>query len=585
LALAGLLGERLVSERVEGLQVTVSPAGGDGIRIDQVIDQDFGPSDRHGPELVVPTDFGEPTEVTAKSPDAPAGVNTAVGTDTFSIRIGDPDTTVTGQHRYRVTYVLPDAKVSSGQLALDAVGAQSDIPIDHVEVLVSGFRLSDPTCNVGGIGATGGCELRPVDGGYRVRVEHLAAHQGITIGGAIGGRNDPVTPAARPVPPRRQTHRPLSAAVALGLGVLAAGLVYLWAVRTGSNDVAGMAAADAAFGGPPPIPAVSGAPGPSGVAGDGPPPHRVTDAGLGALATIEFAPPQHIEPWQGALVLRERIDDELVTAWFSGAVAHEWVTIESDGPDTLLAPGPKLRQADPLTGQILARAFGGRSDLTLGSYDKPFGDAWKAVREAQQQWARTSGWWRSHPPGTKRGTRGQPASRIIAVMIGLWCAFPVLGFLGVALLLVGGFGGWVALAVVALGLPALAARFVYAPLLPGRSSAGSAYALRTESFRRFLEGSEGQHVEWAWSQGLLRQYSAWAVALGAADAWSRAMAASSVPPAEVNLASPLLVHSMGSSFSSTYNQPTSSGSSGFGGGGFSGGSVGGGGGGGSIGSW
>ena len=43
---------------------------------------------------------------------------------------------------------------------------------------------------------------------------------------------------------------------------------------------------------------------------------------------------------------------------------------------------------------------------------------------------------------------------------------------------------------------------------------GSALALRTESFRRFLAASEGRHVQWAWEHGLLREYSAWAVALG-----------------------------------------------------------------------
>ena len=85
---------------------------------------------------------------------------------------------------------------------------------------------------------------------------------------------------------------------------------------------------------------------------------------------------------------------------------------------------------------------------------------------------------------------------------------------------------------------------LYRTLLPVRSATGSALALRTESFRRFLAASEGRHVEWAWKQGLLREYSAWAVALGAATAWERALAASSVPPVEY-ASGPLLVYSMG----------------------------------------
>ena len=133
-------------------------------------------------------------------------------------------------------------------------------------------------------------------------------------------------------------------------------------------------------------------------------------------------------------------------------------------------------------------------------------------------------------------------------------------------------------------MPAIFAYFLYRELLRVRSATGSALALRTESFRRFLEASEGQHVDWAWKQGLLREYSAWAVALGAAGAWSKALNKSQVPPAEAAaLSHPMLIYSMGSSISSSHTAPSSSGSGSSGG--FSGGSVGGGGGGGSSGSW
>ena len=125
-------------------------------------------------------------------------------------------------------------------------------------------------------------------------------------------------------------------------------------------------------------------------------------------------------------------------------------------------------------------------------------------------------------------------------------------------------------------------------LLRSRSAVGSGLAIRTESFRRFLEASEGQHVDWAWQHGVLREYSAWAVALGAADAWRQALAASHVPPTEVHVEQPAADVLDGLDRSaSTMTAPSSSGSGGGGGfsGAFSGGSVGGGGGGGSSGSW
>jgi uncharacterized membrane protein len=144
---------------------------------------------------------------------------------------------------------------------------------------------------------------------------------------------------------------------------------------------------------------------------------------------------------------------------------------------------------------------------------------------------------------------------------------------------------------VAVGLlfPAIVAVVMYRALLPSRSAQGSALALRSESFRRFLHASEGRHVEWAWSKGLLREYSAWAVALGEADAWSKALAAANVPAAAAAASGPIILHQHGSSIRDTRTAPSSSSSGGSsfggGGGGFGGGGVGGGGGGGSSGSW
>jgi uncharacterized membrane protein len=137
----------------------------------------------------------------------------------------------------------------------------------------------------------------------------------------------------------------------------------------------------------------------------------------------------------------------------------------------------------------------------------------------------------------------------------------------------------VMLCVIAVGVMAF---LVYRSMLPARSATGSALTLRAESFRRFLAASEGKHVEWAWDNNLLREYSAWAVALGAADAWTKAIESSNIPHPEVALDGPLLMHSYASTIHSTHTAPSSSGG---GSSGFSGGGVGGGGGGGSSGSW
>ena len=113
-----------------------------------------------------------------------------------------------------------------------------------------------------------------------------------------------------------------------------------------------------------------------------------------------------------------------------------------------------------------------------------------------------------------------------------------------------------------------------------RTPAGSGLWLRTESFRRFLAASEARHAEEAARRGVLRQYTAWAVAVGEVKRWSRAVAASSVA-ADAAARYPLLAPSVLAGTSATSVAPSSGGS----GGGGSAGGVGGGAGGGGGGSW
>ena len=99
-----------------------------------------------------------------------------------------------------------------------------------------------------------------------------------------------------------------------------------------------------------------------------------------------------------------------------------------------------------------------------------------------------------------------------------------------------------------------------------------------ESFRRFLAQSEGHHAEEAARRGVLREYTAWAVAVGEVDRWSRAVGAVGSAVADTDsLRYASLASSLSSATSSTSVAPSSSGGGG--------GGVGGGGGGGGGGSW
>jgi uncharacterized membrane protein YgcG len=586
----GLIGEDR-PERYEHKQIVIAPSGTDGVRVTETVDIDFGDERRRGYQRIIPVDFGEPTQVTASSADAPDDISVEPFGWETRIRIGDPDVTVTGQHRYVLAYTLPDAHLSTGQLALDVIGTEETLETEQFDVVVTGLELADTTCNVGAYGDVGGCEL--VDDGetYRVSISPLEPGQGVTIGGMITGSRQIVAVPPPPLPDSPPDYRiPLGLAAA-ALGTVTGVGMYLWARRRGRNEVFSGGAADAAFG----FSALPLPPPPAGsVAVDGTPPppapmpgnlpagvRLVTDTELAGLATTEFAPPAGVDPWLGRVLLNEQLDAETVNAWLSAHAAHDVITVEqTDKGAVTLSIGPRFDDAAPEDRAALKRMLGSDGRIRLGKYSKSFAAEWGKVAKRQREFVGASGFWKRPIRGASgAAASGGAAMFVLAAVIALFVwrsafrASPLLGSPLVAL----------ALSVLVPGLVALAA---YRRLLPARTAVGSALAIRTESFRRFLAASEARHVEWAWSRGLLREYSAWAVALGTADAWESAIGASTVPPAELN-AAPILLYHHAAVLSSTRVAPSSSGSGGggFSGGGFSGGSVGGGGGGGSSGSW
>jgi len=568
---------RFRPEHFDAKQVIVTPAGADqpdGVTIREVVDIDFGVNERRGYQRIIPNDFGIPVDVTASSPDANDQLDVVqIGGDT-RIRIGDPSITFTGQHRYDLAYTLPEARLDTGTLALDIIGNDETFRTDTYTVEVAGFELADPMCDTGRRGDFGGCDLEPVDEDRFVAViEPLEPGEGITISGTIRGVSaEPVVVADAPLPERNPTGLQPLGLIQLVLGAVTAVGVFLAFRSRGSNEVFGAGgAADAAFG-----PGAAELPVP--VAGDpfaDVPTHRVPDSRLSELATIEFSPPRGIEPWQGNALLRERVDDDTVSAWFSEMVARGAIEISGSGKQMLLRPGQTTARLNSVDRGHLVRLFAQAPAVELGTYDKGFAGVWKGIASEQKRLIDDSGWW-SRPLGFGGSVS---AAAVVLAVIGGFVAFGLFGSALLALV-ASSWGGPAAVAALTVLVISVLAALMYQSMLASRTATGSALTLRTESFRRFLEASEGRHVDWAWEHGLVREYSAWAVALGEADAWSDAIESSNIDQPE-RFTAPMLIYANASVFRSSHTAPSSSGSSG----GFGGGGVGGGGGGGSSGSW
>jgi hypothetical protein len=291
---------------------------------------------------------------------------------------------------------------------------------------------------------------------------------------------------------------------------------------------------------------------------------------LAAMATTEFAPPAELRPAEGGVVLTEEVRPEHRVAWLIQAAIDGAVElVEEDGRTVRLVRRDGGSSSEV---EILDTAFAGRSEIELGEYDPRFAAGWAQVGGDLERWQRESGLW------DRAGDRRRLLVR------GLGAVAAVLGGLAVAgsSALASRWGtGWL----VAVALAGVLAGAGLAALLRGwelrvRTPRGSGLYLRVESFRRFLAGSEAFHAEEAAARGVLREYTAWAVALGEVDRWARAVAGATAIPRDSGLGyvhmAPLLL----ASTASTATAPSSSGSGGGGGGG-----VGGGGGGGGGGSW
>ncbi len=576
-AVGAVLGD---AERVTGYWASAQVGDDGSAQVTEVIDYSFGiATDKHGIFRIIPG-LTVASPVTVTSPDAPDDVEvtpeiTGSG-EGIRIRIGDPATTVTGRRRYQIDYTLPGVR-QGDTVDWEAVGSEWEVGMDRAEVhLVTPFELVDGACFVGGSGSSRTCTLNTVEPGHVVAtVEDLGDHEGVSIEGTAGAPL-PATPAA-PAPPAGRPENPSTGLVPPAGTAAAAALVAAVPVtavvrRAGRERVAPGGATEAAFGGAPPSPPPAGLPAPPGAPElYAPPPVgelRLDEAALAQMATTEFAPPDGVEPSQGGVILREEVLQEHKVAWLLQLAIQGIVDIDESHIRFVgsTVPTPDQRA-------VLDLIFAEAGEVELGSYDASFASGWGRIGDELESWRETSGLW--DLKADRRRVVGLVGG-IIAVVVGL--AVTVLGGVlagsrGAGGLAVAATGGGLAGAGLGLAMSASELRV--------RTALGSALWLRVESFRRFLAGSEAYHAEEAAKRGVLREYTAWALALGEIDRWSRAVAAAAIPPdiagASYVYIGPLLM----ASTMTTATPPSSSGS----GGSFGGGGVGGGAGGGGGGSW
>jgi Predicted membrane protein (DUF2207) len=544
-------------ERVAHLWVAAAVADDGSARVTEVIDWDFGPAQRHGIFRAVP-ELRTSAPIEVSSPDAPGGFDVSTN-GTPRIRIGDPDRTVSGRHRYVLTYTL-DGVVRGDRLAWDPVGTAWQAPVENVEVHVTApTALDDAGCTTGTEGSQSSCAIGPAEPGHLVaRVRGLDAGEGVTVsavtGAALGAT--PALPAPPPeAAPTAGVNPFLPGILAAGVALVAAALASLLILRAGRECLPTVG-----------VPATA-SPGERA---------RIDLAELGRYAVASASRPVGLSPAEGGLLLDGRVLDRHKAAWLIDQAAAGVIDLTPGDTPAKEMTMIRLQSGNPATASLLDVAFRGRDRLTLGAYDRDFARMWDALGRRLSAWQGTSGLWDT---GADRRARW------------LRVAGTVLGVLGLALAVVGGY-----LSARQTGLPLVLAGLGGALAGAGAAGAvrgselrvftpeGSAAWLQVESLRQFLAQSPPTAVDRVIASRQVGRYTAWAVALGEAQRWSQLASRPSDPSRSpyntggvlyAGYAPMFVTHCCTSSMASL-------GSSGGGGGGVS---VGGGAGGGGAGSW
>lgn len=561
-AAIGLVGSPNRPERFDAKTIVYAPSADGALRVTETVDIDFGTAQRRGYERVLRTDLGVPTDITAESATMSNRLNLFEDPGVLTIRIGDPDVTASGRHRFVLGYTLPGAS-PEGAFDLSVIDPGEVFETGRFTVVLDGFRLDDPLCSVGDWGEVGGCALTVDDHGRQtVTFEPLPAGDGVNLSGmafvtgptAGVDTGDPFPPLSSPATWWRALLI-IAAALAVGLWVTR------WSIARGMNDVGALDAAGAALG------------------ATGTTAGRVTDDELAAMATVEFSPPADIAPWEGKVLIDEEAPDSIAGVWVSSLLGSGALTATEVDDDVVLGPGPGSTSVSDRDASLVVALLPGGGPRRIGrTHDPAFAAVWTSIADDLRDRATARNWW-TRPVGSGTGRRG---SVVVSMVLGVTIPL-VLGLIGLATRVAGGAAGVVTGNIVAgVVVAALGAALVAFVRTVGdrasRTVAGSAAYLRVASFRRFLAASEGRHVEEAHRRGVLREYTAWAVALGEADAWERAAATLGSAAVLTTVTTAAFMHHHTDMFSSATTAPSSSGGGG-------GGGAGGGGGGGSSGSW
>ena len=574
-----------VGERITAYDVDIRVETSGDLLITEIIDYDFASNSRHGifRDIPVRLDYDSryervyPLKVISVegSPGTPDQYKRESITNKARLKIGDPDKTITGAHRYTITYRIEGALngfEGHDELYWNAIGTEWPVPIEQATV-----RVTTPAdiIEVACFGGEGGSRLACAQADRAGRTagfsdRRLSAGDGVTV--VVAFAKGAVPPPA-PVLDERWS---LTRAFSVTPATAGASLLLLLVAVLGVVRLAWRTGRDRAFAGSPVDVAFATAGQEERV--------RPSFGPFGGVETpVEFVPPENFRPGQVGTLVDEAANTLDVSATIVDLAVRGYLRIDEipkkgwfGKPDWTLtqlkdSDGALLRYEQLL----LDGLFRDGSPVNLSSLRTTFVSRLETVRYALYQDVVAQGWFAGRPDKIRQKWYliGGAAVVVSLVLLVALMAVTHAALLGVPLLL-----GSVLL-------------LLSAKRMPRRTAKGTGVLRRVAGFRRFIEESEKDRARFAEQQHLFSEYLPYAIVFGATEKWARAFAGLDdelLQPGWYGGSSTFspvgFAHSM-DGFAVTTAGSISATPAGSGSSGFSGGSSGGGGGGGGGGSW
>jgi uncharacterized membrane protein YgcG len=565
------------------VNIVIEPSG--DLLITETIVQEFGSTPRHGIFRFIPNrlryddefDRVYPIEllsVNASPPNTPTDVETKDENGNFSIRIGDPDTEITGRHTYQIVYRVRGAMngfADHDELFWNAIGDRWEQSIEEMNVRVSGpADITRVACFQGTFGSTTPCDHAQITkkGDAVFSQSNLPAFQAMSVVTALPpGAVESTAPILdeRWSLDKAFSRTPLTVGGGIALLVLMVGGLGVTIWRRGRDVRFRGSQVDQVMGGP-------------------------VDAETQAVPlfernvdVVEFAPPEDLRPGQVGTLVDEEANTLDVSATIVDLAVRKYLVIEEMPKTWMLGkadwnlrrlPEPEGDHLLPYETKLRDGLFEDGDQVELSELRKKFAERLKKVKDALYDDMVSRKWFLRRPDRVRQtwvviGSLALSAGIALTIVL---ATFTKLGLLGIPFAL----GGLLLL--------------IAAKWMPARTAKGTAMTRRVNGFRIVIEKAEEHMSKWAEQENVFTRFLPYAVVFGVTDKWAKAFESLGQLPSDTTWyvsSRPFVYAQFADSIDSfavttsgtISSTPAGSGGSGFGGGGGAGGGGGGGGGG------